>query len=64
MFDRSIRCQRFIAESVETFNFRDSFLANLLAKRCTSGGASVAGAWTNQKTGSALLRRASERLCQ
>jgi hypothetical protein len=60
VFDRSIRCQPFIAESIEAFNLRRSFLAHLLAKRCTIGGASEAGAWTNQKPGSALPRGASK----
>ena len=51
-----------MAETVETFTSRRSFLAHMLAKRFTGGGASEAGAWTAQQTGSALLRRASESL--
>ena len=62
MLDRPIRCQPFVAERVELFTSRRSFLAHLLAKRFTDGGASEAGAWTDQKTGSALLRSASEGL--
>ena len=62
MLDPSIRCQPFAAETVELFTSRRSFLAHLLAKRFTGGGASEAGAWTDQKAGSARLRRASEGL--
>jgi hypothetical protein len=60
--DRSFRCQPFVAETVETFTSRRLFLAHLLAERFTVGGASEAGAWAEQKLGSALLRRASEGL--
>jgi hypothetical protein len=60
--DRSIRRQLFVAETVEHFTSRRSYLAHLLAKRFTVGGASEAGAWTDQQTGSALRRSASEGL--
>jgi len=57
--DRPIRCQTFVAEKVETFTSRRSYLAHLLAERFTVGGASEAGAWACEKTGSAPLRSAS-----
>ena len=62
MFDRSIRCQTFVDVSVEAFDSRCSFLAHELVDRFAGGGASEAGAWTDQKAGSALLRSASEGL--
>jgi hypothetical protein len=62
VLDRSILYRPFMAESVETFQSRRSLLAHLLVKRFAGGGASEAGAWTDQKTGSALLHRASEGL--
>ena len=62
VLDRPIRCRPFRAESVETFELRRSFLAHLLVKRFTVGGAREAGAWTGQQIGSALLRSASEGL--
>ncbi len=62
MLDRPIRCQPFVAETFELFTLRRSFLAHLPAKRFTGGGASEAGAWTGQQTGSALLRSANEGL--
>jgi hypothetical protein len=62
VLDRPIRCQPFVAETVETFTSRRSCLSHLLAERFTVGGASEAGAWTDQKTGSAPLRSASEGL--
>ena len=62
MLDRPISCQPFVAEAVELFTSQRSFLAHVLAKRCAGGGASEAGAWMDQKAGSARLRRASEGL--
>ena len=60
MLDRPIRRQPFVAETVEPFTLRRSFLAHLLAKRLTVDGASEAGARTGRKTGSVLLRRTGE----
>jgi hypothetical protein len=60
VLDRSIRRQLFVAETVEPFTSLRSYLAHLLAKRFTVGGASEAGAWAGEKTGSALLRSAGE----
>ena len=55
-----MRCQPFVAETIEPFNSRRSFLAHLLAKRFRRGGASEAGARTDQKAGAARRRSASE----
>jgi hypothetical protein len=55
-----MRRQPFMAQTVELFTSRRSFLAQLLAKRFRCGGVSEAGAWTDQKTGAARRRSANE----